>query len=106
MSGLGSTAWDYAASCPGATIGEGLAVQGQEVADAEPAVQLRLQRVGLSAGLTALGRRSAEAMPQQRTTGPPSVRVTDGEANATGSDPPSPWSCRPKGTRRSPVPAP
>jgi hypothetical protein len=35
---------------PGATIGEGLAVQGQEVADAEPAVQLRLQPVGLRPG--------------------------------------------------------
>lgn len=28
MSGLGSTAGDYSASCPGATVGEGLAVKG------------------------------------------------------------------------------
>jgi flavodoxin len=34
MSGLGTTARDYADSCPGATIGEGLAVKGEEVRDA------------------------------------------------------------------------
>ena len=31
VSGLGTTMRDYAASCPGATIGEGLAVRGEEV---------------------------------------------------------------------------
>ncbi|MGW0810720.1 flavodoxin [Nonomuraea sp. NPDC002799] len=34
MSGLGSTARDYAASCPGATIADGLAVRGEEVNEA------------------------------------------------------------------------
>jgi len=34
MSGLGTTERDYAASCPGATLGEGLAVRGEEVAGA------------------------------------------------------------------------
>lgn len=33
-SGLGTTVRDYTASCPGATIGEGLAVRGEEVRDA------------------------------------------------------------------------
>ena len=33
VSGLGTAARDYAASCPGATIGEGLAVRGEEVRD-------------------------------------------------------------------------
>jgi flavodoxin len=47
VSGLGSTARDYAASCPGATIGEGLAVRGEEVGDADAAVESWLRRVGL-----------------------------------------------------------
>ncbi|WP_326557339.1 flavodoxin [Micromonospora sp. NBC_01796] len=47
MSGLGTTERDYAASCPGATLGEGLAVRGEEVADAEPAVAAWLRRAGL-----------------------------------------------------------
>ncbi len=47
MSGLGTTERDYAASCPGASLGEGLAVRGEEVNDAEPAVQAWLNRVGL-----------------------------------------------------------
>jgi hypothetical protein len=34
MSGLGTTERGYAASCPGATIGRGLAVQGEKVKDA------------------------------------------------------------------------
>jgi hypothetical protein len=34
MSGLGTTERDYAASCPGATLREGLAVRGEEVAAA------------------------------------------------------------------------
>jgi len=49
MSGLGTTERDYAASCPGATLGEGLAVRGEEVADAEPAVAEWLRRIGLLA---------------------------------------------------------
>ncbi|WP_406470408.1 flavodoxin [Streptomyces sp. NBC_01615] len=49
MSGLGTTERDYAASCPGATIGEGLAVRGEEVRDADDAVRSWLRRTGLSA---------------------------------------------------------
>jgi flavodoxin len=48
MSGLGTTMRDYAASCPGATIGEGLAVRGEQVDDAGPAVASWLQRIGLA----------------------------------------------------------
>ncbi|RAO12721.1 hypothetical protein GUI43_02593 [Micromonospora noduli] len=47
MSGLGTTERDYAAICRGATIGEGLAVRGEEVADAEPDVAAWLRRIGL-----------------------------------------------------------
>ena len=47
MSGLGTTERDYAASCPGATVGEGLAVQGEEVRDADAAVRSWLHRTGL-----------------------------------------------------------
>jgi flavodoxin len=49
MSGLGTTERDYAASCPGATIGEGLAVRGEEAGDAEPDVAAWLRRIGLLA---------------------------------------------------------
>ena len=47
VSGLGSTVRDYAASCPGATIGEGLAVRGEEVGEAGAAVESWLRRIGL-----------------------------------------------------------
>jgi flavodoxin len=47
MSGLGTTPEDYAASCPGATIGEGLAVRGEQVRDADAAVESWLRRIGL-----------------------------------------------------------
>jgi flavodoxin len=47
MSGLGTTERDYAASCPGARLGEGLAVRGEEVAGAGPAVEAWLRRIGL-----------------------------------------------------------
>ncbi|MER5440445.1 flavodoxin [Streptomyces sp. NPDC002790] len=47
MSGLGTTERDYASSCPGATIGEGLAVRGEEVREAGAAVQSWLRRIGL-----------------------------------------------------------
>lgn len=54
MSGLGTTIRDYTASCPGATIGEGLAVQGEQVHDADPdvaaAVESWLRRIGLLKG--------------------------------------------------------
>lgn len=47
-SGLGTTMRDYAAACPGATIGEGLAVRGEEVQDAGAAVESWLQRILLT----------------------------------------------------------
>ena len=47
MSGLGTTMRDYAASCPGATIGDGLTVRGEEVGDAGAAVESWLRRIGL-----------------------------------------------------------
>lgn len=47
MSGLGTTERDYARSCPGATIGEGLAVRGEETRDAGPPVEAWLRRTGL-----------------------------------------------------------
>jgi flavodoxin len=49
MSGLGTTARDYAASCCGATLADGLAVQGEEVDQADRNVKAWLQRVGLAA---------------------------------------------------------
>ncbi|MFL0395156.1 flavodoxin [Streptomyces albus] len=49
MSGLGTTERDYAASCPGATIAEGLAVRGEEVKDADTEVEAWLRRTGLPA---------------------------------------------------------
>ncbi|WP_326762514.1 hypothetical protein OHB35_51180 [Streptomyces phaeochromogenes] len=50
MSGLGTTERDYAASCPGATIGEGLAVRGEEVREADAQVESWLRRVGVLRG--------------------------------------------------------
>jgi hypothetical protein len=47
MSGLGTTERDYRASCPGATIGEGLAVRGEEVRDADANIQAWLRRTRL-----------------------------------------------------------
>lgn len=49
VSGLGTTVRDYTASCPGATIAEGLAVRGEEVrdADAGTAVEAWLRRINL-----------------------------------------------------------
>ncbi len=48
MSGLGTTMRDYTASCPGATIAEGLAVRGEQVNDAGRAIDSWLRRIGLS----------------------------------------------------------
>ena len=48
MSGLGTTERDYAEACPGATIGEGLAIRGEEVIDGGPAIDAWLRRVGLT----------------------------------------------------------
>jgi FMN-dependent NADH-azoreductase len=47
MSGLGTTERDYATSCPGATIAEGLAVRGEVVAAADTALEAWLRRTGL-----------------------------------------------------------
>ncbi|MFD8533927.1 hypothetical protein ACFV0L_41615 [Streptosporangium canum] len=47
MSGLGTTEADYAASCPSATFGEGLAVRGERGADAGPDIEAWLRRTGL-----------------------------------------------------------
>lgn len=47
MSGLGTTERDYAASCPGATLGEGVAVRGEETANARSRVEPWLRRIGL-----------------------------------------------------------
>ena len=47
VSGLGMTVRDYTALCPGATIGEGLAVRGEEVRDADAAVEAWLRRINL-----------------------------------------------------------
>jgi flavodoxin len=60
MSGLGATMRDYAASCPGATIGEGLPVRGEQVNDAGPAVDSWLRRTGLPQ------RRSGEVQAPER----------------------------------------
>lgn len=47
MSGLGTTVRDYTAACPGASIGEGLAVRGEEVQDASAEVEAWLRRINL-----------------------------------------------------------
>lgn len=39
MGGLGTTIQEYSTSCPGSTIGEGLAVRGEEVGDARAVVE-------------------------------------------------------------------
>lgn len=49
VSGMGTAVQDYTAACPGATIGEGIAVRGEEVRDAGVAVQAWLQRTHLLA---------------------------------------------------------
>lgn len=47
VSGLGTTVRDYTAACPGTTIGEGLAVRGEEVREAGSAVETWLRRIKL-----------------------------------------------------------
>ena len=47
MSGLGTTVRDYSTSCRGATIGEGLAVHGEEVRNADAVVSAWLWRINL-----------------------------------------------------------
>ena len=48
VSGLGSVERAYAAACPGARIGAGLAVRGEEVSQAREQVRRWLQATGLS----------------------------------------------------------
>ena len=50
VSGLGTTERDYGASCRGASIADGLAVRGEEVDDARPAVETWLRQNGLLDG--------------------------------------------------------
>ena len=47
VSGLGNTIDDYTRLCPQSTIGEGLAVRGEEVRDARADVQAWIQNIGL-----------------------------------------------------------
>jgi flavodoxin len=49
VSGLGRAPAEYARTRPGATVGEGLAVRGEEVRQADAAVSSWLRRVGLLA---------------------------------------------------------
>jgi flavodoxin len=49
VSGLGNTIDDYTHACPGASIGEGLAVRGEEARDAPAEVNDWLERIGLHA---------------------------------------------------------
>lgn len=69
MSGLGTTERDYAASCPGATIGAGLAVRGEEVREAEADVASWLRRVGLLRDLLQDG--AASRTPRSATRNGP-----------------------------------
>jgi flavodoxin len=48
MSGLGTAERDYAQACSGATIGHGLAVQGEKVTAAGPAIDAWLRRAELT----------------------------------------------------------
>lgn len=48
MSGLGTTARDYAALCPGAILGEGLAIRGEMVRNSRADVESWLDGVGLA----------------------------------------------------------
>lgn len=50
MSGLGTSEREYAEACRGADIGEGLAVQGEEVRDNEQAVTAWLRRINVIGG--------------------------------------------------------
>lgn len=50
VSGMGRTRDEYIDLCPGATIGDGLAVQGEQAGDAGPAVEDWLRRIGLLGG--------------------------------------------------------
>ena len=47
MSGLGTTERDYAQTCAGATLGQGLAVRGEKARDAQPQITEWLRQIGL-----------------------------------------------------------
>ncbi|WP_433158222.1 flavodoxin [Kribbella sp. CA-247076] len=47
VSGLGRTVDDYTRHCPRSTIGDALAVRGEQVRDARPEVEAWLRRIGL-----------------------------------------------------------
>ena len=47
VSGMGNTIDDYTRLCPESSIGEGLAVRGEEAQDAQNDVTAWLQRIGL-----------------------------------------------------------
>jgi hypothetical protein len=47
VSGLGRTVDDYTRLCPRSTIGEGLAVRGEEATDARADVEAWLRKIGL-----------------------------------------------------------
>ncbi|HEY5821161.1 MAG TPA: flavodoxin [Propionibacteriaceae bacterium] len=46
VSGIGRTEQDYVAGCPGATVGPGLAIQGEEVTEGRPDVETWLRQIG------------------------------------------------------------
>lgn len=50
MSGLGHVVEEYGAACRGATLGEALAIRGEEAAERRPDVEAWLRRNGLVAG--------------------------------------------------------
>jgi hypothetical protein len=47
MSGLGTAVLEYTALCPGATIGAGLAVRGEDVHNAIPDIEAWPRTTGL-----------------------------------------------------------
>ena len=47
VSGMGRVERDYAQLCPGSTIGEGLAIRGEQAAQAQPDVTAWLRRIGV-----------------------------------------------------------
>ena len=49
MSGLGHAIEEYTAACRGATIGEALAIRGEEVESSRPEVEAWLRRIKLLA---------------------------------------------------------
>ncbi len=46
---MGNTIEDYTRACPDASIGDGLAIRGEEAQDGQTAVREWLQRIGVPA---------------------------------------------------------